>query len=200
MHLNPVRAGIVLRPEDYKWSSYREYIGLEEKTLVERNWLLRQFGSGSEAIQRYKTFVEEGLTSKLESPFKNVISGTLLGSKEFVEWVRSKVSNLEKDRSVPARGALLRRVALNEITERVSKVYKIPEKEIRVRRKKGNIPRKVSIFLSHRLTGLKNKEIGEYFDGISESAVTEVVRKLKKTLSENTKLAKKIEQLEAALK
>ena len=27
MHLNPVRAGMVAKPEQYPWSSYRSYIG-----------------------------------------------------------------------------------------------------------------------------------------------------------------------------
>ena len=27
MHLNPVRAGLVSRPEDWRWSSYNEYAG-----------------------------------------------------------------------------------------------------------------------------------------------------------------------------
>lgn len=28
MHLNPVRAGMVSKPQDYGWSSYRSYTGL----------------------------------------------------------------------------------------------------------------------------------------------------------------------------
>ena len=28
IHLNPVRAGLVSRPEDWRWSSYHEYAGM----------------------------------------------------------------------------------------------------------------------------------------------------------------------------
>jgi hypothetical protein len=28
IHLNPVRAGLVSRPEDWRWSSYNEYAGM----------------------------------------------------------------------------------------------------------------------------------------------------------------------------
>ena len=28
VHLNPVRAGLVSRPEDWRWSSYNEYAGM----------------------------------------------------------------------------------------------------------------------------------------------------------------------------
>ena len=39
IHLNPVRVGMVSRPEDYQWSSYRDYIG-QRKTP---DWLKREF-------------------------------------------------------------------------------------------------------------------------------------------------------------
>ncbi len=30
IHMNPVRAGIVRRPEEYRWSSYRDYLGIRQ--------------------------------------------------------------------------------------------------------------------------------------------------------------------------
>jgi len=30
MHRNPVRAGLVAEPEQWRWSSYRSYVGLED--------------------------------------------------------------------------------------------------------------------------------------------------------------------------
>jgi putative transposase len=38
IHLNPVRAGMSERPEDYSWSSYRHYVG--EKSAPD--WLHRE--------------------------------------------------------------------------------------------------------------------------------------------------------------
>ncbi len=40
MHRNPVKGGLVERPEDWRWSSYRDYL-LEEKGMVEvdRGWM-----------------------------------------------------------------------------------------------------------------------------------------------------------------
>jgi REP element-mobilizing transposase RayT len=37
IHLNPVRAGIITRPEDYRWSSYADYIDARKKS----EWLRR---------------------------------------------------------------------------------------------------------------------------------------------------------------
>ncbi len=36
IHLNPVRAGLVSRPEDWRWSSYNEYVGMRAGESVSR--------------------------------------------------------------------------------------------------------------------------------------------------------------------
>src|SRR5271157_5936499 len=40
LHLNPVRAGLVSRPEDWRWSSYNEYAGMSAKEQNERCGLI----------------------------------------------------------------------------------------------------------------------------------------------------------------
>jgi hypothetical protein len=40
IHLNPVRAGWVSRPEDWRWSSYNEYAGLSAEEQNERCGLI----------------------------------------------------------------------------------------------------------------------------------------------------------------
>jgi putative transposase len=45
IHLNPVRAGIVTSPEEYRWSSYRRYIGLETAPKwLKTETILENFG------------------------------------------------------------------------------------------------------------------------------------------------------------
>lgn len=57
IHLNPVKAGIVKYPEEYRWSSYRTMIGLSDDkiTSVEKT---RSYFQGNSVI-RYKDFVED---------------------------------------------------------------------------------------------------------------------------------------------
>src|SRR5215510_16592865 len=58
IHLNPVRAQMVDRPERYAWSSYRGYVGKsKEAPWVEYAWILSQFGHDPhEARQGYRAF------------------------------------------------------------------------------------------------------------------------------------------------
>jgi hypothetical protein len=39
IHLNPVKAGLVQRPEDWPWSSAREYSGSLEEDATRHPWL-----------------------------------------------------------------------------------------------------------------------------------------------------------------
>jgi putative transposase len=62
--LNPVRAGMCERPQDWRWSSYRSFAHDYQikRTFVHVDWLLAQFGRDlARARARYRQFVEEGL-------------------------------------------------------------------------------------------------------------------------------------------
>jgi len=52
IHLNPVKANLVRNPEDYKWSSYRMYIGEEKGKLISSESILSYFTQ-----ENYKEFV-----------------------------------------------------------------------------------------------------------------------------------------------
>jgi hypothetical protein len=54
LHLNPMIAGLVKRPEAWEFSSYRDYIGLRQGTLAVPGIVLGQFESPHE----YQEFVE----------------------------------------------------------------------------------------------------------------------------------------------
>lgn len=54
IHLNPVMSSLVEQPEDWEFSSYREYIGMRNGTLPVPEVVLSQFPSP----QAYREFVE----------------------------------------------------------------------------------------------------------------------------------------------
>ncbi len=65
MHLNPVRAGMVEKPEQYEWNSRGMYIGTEKETerLESGRVLSRREKRSGEARKAYRKFVERGLGS-----------------------------------------------------------------------------------------------------------------------------------------
>lgn len=56
IHRNPVEAGLVVRPADWKYSSYRDYIGHRNGALPKPGVILAQFESADD----YAAFVEDG--------------------------------------------------------------------------------------------------------------------------------------------
>ena len=62
IHQNPVRAGLVRKLEDWEYSSYREYLGLNKHNIVDTT-ILREYYS---SIGEFKKFSEEMLSSVQE--------------------------------------------------------------------------------------------------------------------------------------
>jgi len=190
IHLNPVRAGIVNRPEEYLWSSYRNYIGKSKAARWQTtDWLLRYFVNALvEAKRNYRAFVEAKIGAAEENPLKEAIASTILGRPDFIEEIKGKyLGGRERNRDVPAVAALKRQAPL-KIVERVRLEFQ----------DRPEHARKVAIYLSHRFSGLSLKEIGKQF-GIRESAVSQASRRFESALSENTRLRKKVNKVREAL-
>lgn len=58
IHLNPVKAAVVSRPEEYHYSSYKAYIGLEKNNIVRSKDVLSLF-YGPNSVVQYRKYVEE---------------------------------------------------------------------------------------------------------------------------------------------
>ena len=84
--LNPVRAGMVQEPADYKWSSHRHCIGQLSDKLVTPHALF--WGLGNTPFAReaaYLSLVQAGLAAaEKEQLTRSALSGWALGSPRFV--------------------------------------------------------------------------------------------------------------------
>lgn len=82
--LNPVRAGMVARPGDWRWSSYHYMVGAAPSPQwLNKTWMLEQFGSSlTSPVDAYCTFVDEGLDAP--SPLKLTRHQLVLGDDMFL--------------------------------------------------------------------------------------------------------------------
>ncbi len=99
--LNPVRAGMVELPSDWRWSSYPNMLSQRSPPdWLTRDGLLAQFATErAEAVRRYVKSIAEGIG-------KETIRGDLnrqiyLGGEVFVERMQAKREGLSKTRDVP---------------------------------------------------------------------------------------------------
>ena len=60
--INPVRANLVKRPEDWRWSSYAETAGLEEPSgWVDVEWVRSMFDDNTLPAKRFIDFISMGI-------------------------------------------------------------------------------------------------------------------------------------------
>ncbi len=86
IHLNPVRAGMVEKPEDYKWSGHNNFLGTDPITWLDRDWVLSQISEErSKAIQLYRDFVYAGIGKKPECKFETGNQAGILGDDDFIQ-------------------------------------------------------------------------------------------------------------------
>ncbi len=199
IHLNPVRAGIVQRPEDYNYSSYPAYISAKTDDVVSTELILGMIAAGrKEARKKYRNYVEAGLGADTESPLENVYGGMILGGGRFIKEAlkRIKEEYLRKG-EVSHRRALRASYDMEDILKCSAGTYKVSTEDIL----EGRLPeaKKAAIYLIKKHTGVTNQEIGERFGGLSYSAVAKICRRLEGAMEENRGLRKKIERIERTL-
>lgn len=93
VELNPVRASIVDDPGDYKWSSYRHKIGLEDHDWLDLDPCYMRLGTTKKRCEeKYKEWMKEGIPEgELEIIREAVQRGQLTGSSRFIEEVLKRI-------------------------------------------------------------------------------------------------------------
>lgn len=66
IHLNPVKAKMVKKPDEYRWSSYKMLIGEESKKLISLE-IIHDYFKCKNKFKFYKEFVEDDLEYEEES-------------------------------------------------------------------------------------------------------------------------------------
>ena len=192
IHLNPVRAKLVEAPGDYVWSSYNFYIGKKKSPeWLRREFILGYFGNKASASQKeYRKFVQSLVGQEYDSPLKNVVGSVLLGSQDFINFIKQEfISSLGPDKDLPALRQLVPRVSMEVVFAEVDSVFV----------QDPAFSRNLKIYLCHRYTGEKLKSIGNHF-GISESAVSHASKRVRGQIELDRKLKKKVLTIEKKLR
>jgi REP element-mobilizing transposase RayT len=196
VHLNPCRAGIAERPEDYPLSSYRAYIHPDESTIVFRDLVLGMVSSDpQQAPTKYRMFVEEAINGE-QPPFFKTYGGMILGSKEFIKESLEKIKeeSLGKHETSGKRLLIVPPPDIQEIISFLALRHHVLEETII-----SSPPyRHYAIYLFRKYTTLTNSEIGQYF-GIGIAAVTKAVTRLTCKMKADKKIEEEIRKIKKQL-
>lgn len=155
--LNPVRAGMVEKPEGWKWSSYLATAGRRRPhACLTTDWVLAQFGAErGKAEREYRQFVQSGIGQ--EPIWREVRGQVLLGEEDFLETMTEYIGTRREIAEIPRSQRFANRPTLEEL---------LSEETVR---KKGERDRAIVRAVEHY--GYRQREVadhlGMYFTSIS---------------------------------
>jgi putative transposase len=198
IHLNPVRAQIVSRPHEYKWSSYNALTGTTESPAwLATDYLLSYFHkTRKNAMQLLRKFCEEVDVNAIDDPMKNAVHGFILGGERFVKKIQERLVSPTDEKEVPQLKKLKLRPTKEQIVDTVRREFSCQRDDILAVGKKRNAAREVAIYLSQLHTGLTGKELGQYFGNISGARISTVMKKVPSEMEADKELKRKIGTIE----
>lgn len=155
LHLNPVRARLVARPESWRWSSYAGYRQASQ-TLpwVTYRSVLGEFGASEvQARRAYVRFVRAALEGGTQSPFASAVGGLLLGSAAFAVRIKALLGDRPVDKSLPQLEQLRPRVAIDKIVAVVAAHFQVDPRQWKPGTRSDDASRAVAAYLARRRLG-----------------------------------------------
>jgi len=192
IHLNPVRARMVKRPEDYQYSSHRAYLGLEPAGTVDVDPVLRHFGGRREvARDRYRQFVAAGIKQGHCGEFYAADEGRILGSEEFIDATIHRLGETGRsNRAAKKKGLPVCEVEPDRLVAAVERVCSIPREDFCGTSKRGPaIMAKEMLILIGLQMGASMKALSEII-GISRSALSRRHNAARRKLCDNANTSK----------
>jgi REP-associated tyrosine transposase len=190
--LNPVRAGIVRRPEHYVWSSHRAVLGAVEPP----NWLavddvLAQFAPYRDLARvNYRQFVDAAI-GVAASPWANRV-GIYLGSEGWMKEVRQKVDLKPRADDHPRLQRIVDTPSMARVVTAVASTFAIDEDRIRYGR--GGIPRMVAAWIAWNEGMLTQRDIAAGLRLRSAGHVWKLIRGCDKELNANPLLQEGVDR------
>ncbi len=196
IHLNPVEAGIVDRPEKYVWSNYGSCVNGGKERWLEEDWLEEYFGPGRDAArERYRHFVEGGDETGSCYPENEVVARALLGSDKFIRRIKAYIRDGKWAEEVAGHKELTRIASLEEVYHAVC--YHLGFSDLEqgdyASDREYHYVCSLLIHMAGEYTAASCRDIAGKLGGISENALSHRRGALKKRLSKDGELRARID-------
>jgi REP element-mobilizing transposase RayT len=210
IHLNPVKVRKVRtlplaerrnHLRQYKWSTYRQYIGLNKR----QDWIDYDplsaivWETSKDKKGAYRRYVEEGLTEddiELQEALKR--SSKAIGTTGFRRWVEQETKRLASEMGSPVDVAM-RRIECgtdpDEVIETVCRICKVEKPDLQ-RRRSVSDARLLAIKLLDEVTCLSQRAIGQRLGLRDGSGLYRLKQKLDDRLSASRKLRRQLKKLQ----
>ena len=176
--LNPVRAKLARRVEDWPWSNYRATSGfVPAPPWLEVGATLSLFSSlGSGATGGYVRFVAEGRV-RPGSPLDDVRRQIYLGDRRFLEEMSTRVRNRPSTGEIPIDHRVPAPIEIDAIRDLVCREWSVSPEDLRGQA--AGDAKLAAVYLCRKLSGKSAREVGETF-GIGRGRVGNIMTELQR--------------------
>jgi putative transposase len=160
--LNPVRAKMVVKPAEWRWSSYRYTAGhAKSPEYISIDWVTGLFSKDKKEGQKlYRRFVKDGIDKS--SPWEKLHGQILLGEETFIDRYKDLLHDKAQIKEIPRIQRYLNRPKLSALFSGGNNKTK----------------RDKFIYAAHVQHGYKLKEIADYL-GIHYTTVSRAMKNIK---------------------
>jgi len=202
IHRNPLRAGMVNRLADYRWSSYRIYgYGKKAPDWLSTDLILSYFKGKQNRHESYREKVQQ-YAEEEKQLLEDLRHGLVYGSKQFVEELRQRYLQTEPKDSIPQQRQISKQIDLGQFLSQAQRILDCEVQHfINAGRLQGTKKdyRDLLAYVMWRSGRFTNEQIGQQL-GLSYSAISHVVKKIKVRMLEDPKLVKMYGQLNSLFK
>jgi len=185
---------------EYRWSSYRAYIGAENRPPwleCERVLSLEAGRTATERREHYRKSTEAAVREGLpEKPWEHLIGQVALGTRQWWQKMRQGLSG--SDREQPQWKAVRPRASWKSLVEEVSRARGLSWEECKTKR--GDWGRDLAFYLGRRECGLTLRELGAHADGLDYATVSAAIKRISRRAQQERKFMKLIHTLSNNLK
>lgn len=196
--LNPVRAGLVARPEEYRWSSHRSTAGLEPgDPWLDIDAILALFDTDQQNARRlYEEFVLAKVIHS-ERLWDEVINGMYLGSADWAKRMRKVVESQPRSTDHPKAHRAVGRPKMHEVVAAVARASSQTAAAIRSR---GSALRRLVAWIGWHEGLVTLRSIAAALRLRSEGHVSGMVRRCEREFSTNPVLLRYLDLALATLR
>ncbi len=193
IHANPVRKGIVAKPEDFEWSSCRVYFGLRQAPAwLSTKTIMACFEGNASALRKeHEDYLASPEDLSFREQLRSAASVGILGDDDFVDKLRRSFLKEALEANDDELGGLRRLRIRPELGRIADEIH-------RELGDKNKLARKCAIYFARHYAGYKLKEIGEFY-GIGPAAVSIAFHAIESTVAANEVLKGAFERIKERL-
>ena len=200
IHLNPMTANMIKRPEAYQWSSYKYYIGSAAQPPWLKIDIILSIVSHDHQNKQYQNFVMAGIDTETKNFYCKKNIPVYFGNEKMKRKRLKNLSSKKIQASVTDYRQLEVLPSLDTVMQCCIKYFRYNLDEIsKVQRGRTNVQRVLTMLACRKWTHATLDEISRLFGSISINGVSNAITRTKRKFNYDKKLKKLFDVLDQAI-